>query len=219
VVELLSEVLTDNPGAANVLDLEEVNGMPLVLGGRVQIGYRASSPLGLSRAYIIYRVNEGPWSPLPLARVVADEQKVGRFIPEMGVFERYTQDQQVDFYWLPAVDPENEPAGLVAGGRVNFLENALKKMDRQGRPTKLELGDRVEFYVAVYDRKPGTRQDPVDRNAPGRPPGTSESRIKTVVSQSQLEDWARQRDQSRERLRRIEEAQRGVFGQPGAMTP
>ena len=213
LVELLTEVLTDTPLAPNVLELEEVNGMPLVLGGDVQIGYRARSPLGLARAYIIYRVNEGPWSPLPLAKVSADETKVGRFVPELGVFATYLSDQQVEFYLLPSRDPEHEPDGLTAGGRFNFKEAALKKIGNDGRPTKLEIGDRVELYVAVYDRKPGQQQDPINREGAGRVPGVSESRIKAVVTASQLEEWTRQRDQSRDRLRRIEDAQRGVFGQ------
>ena len=56
-----------------------------------------------------------------------------------------------------------------------------------------------------------------DRNlAPNRPPGRSESRIKTVVTQAQLQAWLEQRDQSRERLRKLEESQRGVFTRPGA---
>jgi hypothetical protein len=56
----------------------------------------------------------------------------------------------------------------------------------------------------VFDRNP----------APGRPAGRSESRIKTVVTQDQLQGWLDQHDQSRDKLRQIEERQRGVFGRP-----
>ena len=80
----------------------------------------------------------------------------------------------------------------------------MKKLTKDGNESKLEVGDRVEFYVAVYDRNPD----------PNRLPGKSESRIKAVVTIGQLEDWNRQRDQSRERLKQLEEKQRGVF-KPG----
>ena len=200
-VNLLPEVLKD-PRDPGPIDDYEVTGMPLVLGGRVQIGYSARSPLGLDRAFIMYRVNDAEsWTPYPLAPTVADLEKTGKFIPELGVFENSGEDGKVDFYRFPSPDIETEPPGLEAGGRYNFETAALNKKVN-GRETKLEVGDRVEFHVAVYDRNPD----------PNRPPGRSESRIKAVVTQSQLEDWNRQRDQSRERLRQLEERQRGVFG-------
>ncbi|MGL4423864.1 MAG: hypothetical protein ACRCZF_24630, partial [Gemmataceae bacterium] len=169
-------------------------------GGQVQIGYSARSPLGLARAIIQYRVNDGDWTALPLARTVADESKLGRFIPELGVFESSGPFGQVEFYPVPAADPESEPNGLEAGGRYNFQTAALTKK-LKGTVAKLEVGDRVEFYVEVFDRKP----------TPGRSGGKSESRFKVVVTQSQLEEWTRQKDQSRERLKQLEERQRGIF--------
>jgi hypothetical protein len=202
-VALLAEVLKD-PKEPGPLDDYEVTGMPLVLGGQVQVAYTARSPLGLSRAFVIYRVNEGDWTPLPLKDTVADPAVVGRFLPELGVFENSGPFGQVEFYRLPAADPDRDPPGLEAGGRYNFQTAALTKRLPDGNEAKLEIGDRVEFYVAVYDRNPD----------PARPAGKSESRIKAVVSQAALEDWNRQRDQSRERLRLIEERQQGVF-KPG----
>ncbi len=202
-VNLLPEILKD-PRDPGPIDDYEVTGMPLVLGGRVQIGYAARSPLGLARAFIMYRVNDSEtWTPYPLAPTVADLEKTGKFLPDLGVFENSGEDGKVDFYRFPSPDIESEPPGLEAGGRYNFETAALKKTVN-GRETKLEVGDRVEFHVAVFDRNPD----------PNRPPGRSESRIKAVVTQSQWEDWNRQRDQSRERLKQLEERQRGVFGGP-----
>ncbi len=200
-VNLLPEILKD-PRDPGPIDDYEVTGMPLVLGGRVQIGYAARSPLGLDRAFIMYRVNDSEsWTPYPLAPTVADLTKTGKFIPELGVFENSGEDGKVDFYRFPSPDIDSEPPGLEAGGRYNFETAALKKTVN-GKESKLEVGDRVEFHVAVYDRNPD----------PNRLPGRSESRIKAVVTQSQWEDWNRQRDQSRERLKQLEERQRGVFG-------
>jgi hypothetical protein len=183
--------------------------------------------------------DEAAWSALPLTSVTADESKVGRFVPELGLFQNYTYDQSVEFYPIPSADPESEPSGLAAGGKYVFRVEALTKQtpDKTGR-TKLEVGDRVEFYVAVYDRKYALLPEPERRRkellpsvppagAGGgsgdrpaaevgtglRPPGVSESRIKKVVSASEFQAWLDQRDRSKESLRRIEDVQRGVFGQ------
>ena len=203
-VQLLAEVLKD-PKDAGPLDDYDVTGMPLVPGGQVQVGYFARSPLGIQRARIAYRVNEGDWTYLPLTLTTADTTKVGAFVPDLGVFENSGPYGQIEFYPLPSKDVNQEPNGLEAGGRYNFQTAALTKIGPDGRPRKLELGDRVEFFVEAFDRNP----------APGRAGGRSESRIKSVVSQAQLDDWNRQRVQTAERLRTIEERQRGLFRQRG----
>lgn len=201
-VNLLQETLK-GPQDDGPLDDYEVNGMPLGVGGQVQVAYAARSPLGLSRARVMYRVNEGPWTPLPLKQVNADPAVVGRFLPELALFEKSGFSDSVEFFPIPAADPASEPDGLEAGGRYNFQTAALTKTTPSG-VAKLEVGDRVEFYVEAFDRNP----------APGRLPGRSESRIKTVVTQAQLQAWLDQHDQSRDKLRQIEERQRGVFGRP-----
>jgi hypothetical protein len=131
----------------------EVRGIPLILGGQIQIGYQARSSLGVARAAIIYRVNDGPWTLFNLKQVTADPEKVGRFRPELGVFESYDEVRNNEFYPIPANDPDTEPGGLVAGGRYNFLTAALVKTSKEGAVSKLAVGDRVEFRVVVYDLK------------------------------------------------------------------
>ncbi len=131
----------------------EVRGIPLILGGQIQIGYQARSALGVARAAIIYRVNDGQWTLFNLKQVTADPEKVGRFRPELGIFESYDEVKNNEFYPIPANDPDTEPSGLVAGGRYNFLTAALIKTAKDGTVSKLAVGDRVEFRVAVYDRK------------------------------------------------------------------
>jgi hypothetical protein len=220
-VTLNDEVLMHGSETA-ALDDFEVRGMPLVVGGQIQIGYTARSPLGCAKAYVVYRVNDGDWTLLGLTPVVANEEEVGKFRPDLGVFTSYDVDQNVEFYQIPSPDPDSEAPGLSAGGRYNFKTAALVKV-KNGQSTKLEVGDRVEFRVAVYDRKPG-QQIPVtqtelanrlpdQRVGLGRPAGYSESRIKAVVTTQAFDQWRDQQSRSRERLRDIERLQRGVFGQ------
>jgi hypothetical protein len=200
LVTLLQEVMKD-PKEFGPLEDFEVNGMPLVTGGQLQVAYTAKSPIGLRAAQLTYRVNEGPWTVLPLNLTTGDPEKVGRFLPEIGAFVESGPYGTVEFYLIPATDPNEAPSGLEAGGRLNFQTAALTKLDAGGAATRLEVGDRVEYFVEVFDRDP----------TPDRPPGRSETRIKPVVTQAQLEDWTRQRVQTADKLRMIEERQRGVF--------
>jgi hypothetical protein len=192
-VSLTDEVLI--PGwETGPLDDFEVRGMPLVVGGQIQMGYTAKSPLGLDQAFVVYRVNDSPWVALPLKKVEADEAQVGKFRPELGVFNSYDVDKNVEFYPLPTPNPDAEPAGMAAGGRYNFQTAALSKPGPDGATVPLEVGDRVEFRVGVYDRKPDRRIPITDLDAVAqlaekkggadRPAGYSESRIKTVVTQA-----------------------------------
>ena len=231
-VRLLSEVLKD-PAEDGPIDDFLVDGMPLRVGGRVQVGYSARSPLGLARAYLAYRVNDGPWAALPLAATTADEAKVGRFVPELGVFRGSGPFGQVEFYPIPAADPEQDPGGLVAGGRYDFKTSALKKTLKTYDGTKdvdLEIGDTVEVRVVAYDRHPGPVQPPTvpprqsgssaENDTPAavdsrRPGGWSpESRIKQVVSEAKFEAWRQEHTRTRVKLGELEQKQRAVFQEP-----
>jgi hypothetical protein len=231
-VRLLPEVLKD-PKEEGPIDDFLVDGMPLRLGGQVQVGYYAKSPLGLSKAFIVYRVNDGPWAALPLASTVADLNKLGKFLPELGVFTESGVYGQVEFYPIPALNPEQDPDGLTGGGRFNFKTSALKKRVKTGdvvKETELEVGDTVEIRVAVYDQHPGAIQPPTnlprttgsgdDTAKPlaadsRRPPGWSpESRIKQVVSDAKFEAWRQEHYRSRVKLNELEQKQRAVFTGP-----
>lgn len=204
-VKLLPEILKD-PREPGPFEDFAVDGMPLALGGRVQIGYTARSPLGIARAEIWYRVNPSsteptPWTRLPLKAVQPNPEQVGGFIRELGVFENSGPFGQVEFYAIPSADPESEPPGIEAGGRYNFETAALTKRRPDGSSAPLDVGDQVEFLVAAYDRRPGFRSIP----------GESASRIKAVVTSSQLDDWIGQLAQSRARLEELFLKQRRVF--------
>lgn len=237
-VRLLPEVLKD-PKEEGPLDDFRVDWMQLRLGGQIQVGYEAASPLGLDRAFLVYRVRSGDqwtaWTPLPLAPTVADEAKVGRFVPELGLFTESGPFGQVEFYRTPSPDPANVPPGLTAGGRVNFQTAALRKRKKVGdswEAVPLEIGDLVEVRVAVYDRNPAASQPPSqppfsesvstsEGNAaeppmkdPRRPAGWSASIFKRVVTEAEFET-DRERDYyQRVRLRELEEKQKRVFQQP-----
>jgi hypothetical protein len=234
-VTLLPEVLKD-PKEDGPLDDFDVSGMPLRVGGQVQVGYSARSPYGLSRAFVVYRVQSGdevgPWVPLPLANTVADENVVGPFQPALGVFRESGPFGQVEFYQLPSPDLDADPPGLQAGGRYNFQAAKLRKTVRKdGEPVEVPLavGDRVDFRVVVYDRHPGPARSPTSPPAdppvsgdvappalppdPRRPGGWSPVRSKLVVSDAEFEEWRQRQEAFRGRLAELESKQKQVFPQ------
>ena len=223
-VAFLAEALKD-PKEPGPLDDYLVDGMPLRLGGQVQVGYSAKSPLGVARVYLVYRVNDGPWTPLPLTPTVADAAKVGPFVPELGVFAESGPYGQVEFYSAPAQDPEAEPDGLVAGGRVNFKTASLRKLPPGSREAvPLEVGDTVEVRVCAYDRRPGAARpasDPPLLSGGGAAPATTdprrkagwtnETRVKTVVTDAKFDAWRQEHYRTRVKLGELEQRQRDVF--------
>ncbi len=227
-VRLLREIMKD-PLEKGPDDDFDVTGMPMTPFGRVQIGFKAHSPLGIAKVYIVYRVgrpaadgglNFGPWLFLPLAKTEADTAKVGPFLPDLGVFQKSGRNGSVEFYPIPSPDPDSEPDGLQAGGRYNFQAAALKRIESDGTESKLSPGDVVQFYVAAMDRNPArtrplTDPDP-DRDLetpvpPGRAIGWSEKRETAVVSLDRLQEWTQARDESKRRLAELETKQRDVF--------
>ena len=209
--------------------------MPLLLSGNgVPVIWSASSPFGIDEAYLIYRVRTGDiagrWEPLPLTRTTADESVVGSFILELGLFEQSGFGDQVEFYSIPSSDPEAEPSGLRAGGRVNFRINALAKR-RDGKDYPIEIGDVVEIKIAVYDRKPVDRvpviNPPEDRSSaadtrpkpgvdPRRKPGWSASLFKEVVTPTEFFAAQKRFREQNIRLRELEQSQRSVFRPEGS---
>ncbi|HEY8503573.1 MAG TPA: hypothetical protein VIL46_03255 [Gemmataceae bacterium] len=194
------------PGPGGELtDEAEVDGMPLPRGGSVRIAYYARSPLGLARARLAYRVNDGPWEYLPLAPVKAGPD-VGRFDTRRGAFENSGFRDEVEFYAIPSSSPDTVPDGLEGGGRFDFRTAALRKTLPDGSRTELQLKDQVEFVVEVFDRK----DDPDD---PGdREPGRSAARLKTVVDIREFYDWMAQTLENERRIRQLQERQQRVFG-------
>ena len=157
-------------------DEDIIEGLPIPIGGQVPIAFTCRSPQGVGKAFLRYRVNDrGPWVPLPL-KVVDADPKWGPFDPNRGTFAMAEYGQQVEFHPVPSPDRDTLPDYLTGGGRFDFQTAELTKVTEDGKLAKLEVGDRVEFYVEVYDRNP----------APNRPPGRSESRLKEILTPAEV---------------------------------
>ncbi|HEX4612141.1 MAG TPA: hypothetical protein VH092_28360, partial [Urbifossiella sp.] len=152
--------------------------------GPMQVIYAARSELGVGRVNLAYRVVPKGLDPaalpesvrdvqhprqdpagrvftrLPLKSTAADLKKVGRFVPDLGLFEksfagldRFARTRvQVEFYPIPSANPATEPGELEAGGRYNFLTDGLRKLRPDGTPARLEVGDTIELYMEVFDK-------------------------------------------------------------------
>lgn len=207
--------------------------------GPIQVIYSAQSDLGIGRANLAYRViprgepaeslhpRDDPagrvFTRLPLARVTADVKPLGRFVPELGLWEKSFAGlgrvdrarAKAEFYPLPSPNPATEPGELAAGGRLNFLTDGLRKAGTDGTVHKLAVGDTVEIYVEVFDKYAGYLEG---RKLPGppRPAGyTREARRKVVVTEDDARALTRARDEKnkklQDKLRDLAEDQRGVF--------
>lgn len=216
--------------------------------GPMQIIYSARSELGVGKVNLAYRVVPKGFDPqtlpeavrdvqhprqdpggmvftrLRLEPVTADLRKVGRWVPELGLFEKSfarlnplaRSRVQVEFYAVAAANPATEPGGLEAGGRYNFQTDGLRKRRADGTPGRLEVGDTIELYVEVFDRYSAWLEAKGGRP---RPAGyTREARRKTIVTEEDAELLTRQRDEAQrklqDKLRDLADDQRGVFQPP-----
>jgi hypothetical protein len=177
------------PGVGIAEDFE-VEGVPIPLGGAIRIAYTATHPYGLGRATLQYRVNEGQWQPFPLAEAPETTQ-TGPFDPRRGAFVNIKPADQVQFHAVPSRDPERQLPRTDGGGRFDFQTRGLPD---------LKIGDRVEFFVEVANRDPNSPQV-----------GRSETRLKTVVTVPQLVQWIDATLRQEDRIRQLEQKQRGVF--------
>lgn len=185
----------------------EVEGLPVLLGGPIRVGYSARSPLGLLNARLVYRINGGPERRLPLTLTETDG-KLGEFDLRRGKFEKMSFRDQVEFYPVPSPEQKLFPDGLDAGGQFNFQTAGLTKLISEGFPVELEVGDEIEFAVEVFDRKKLVQ--------PNRPPGRSETRVKVVVDGEDFTNWIQSLLATEDRIRRLRENQQQVFGDEGS---
>jgi hypothetical protein len=209
--------------------------------GPIQITYAARSELGIGRVNLAYRVipkgeepeslhprddpSERVFKRLPLSPYTADTAKVGKWVPDLGLFEwSYVRELgpprtyvsraersriQVELYKLPSADPATDPGELEAGGRYNFQTNGLKKTGSNAMLAKLEVGDTVEVYVEVFDKYAAYLEG---KKLPARQAGyTREPRRKTIVSEEDAEKLYEAHKRLQDKLRGIADDQRGIF--------
>jgi hypothetical protein len=104
--------------------------------------------------------------------------------------------EQIQFHAVPSADPALFPGRSEGGGRFDFQTRTIPG---------LKVGDKLELFIEVFDRNP----------QPGRPPGRSETRVKSIVTAEQFFQWVELTLEQERRIRQLEAKQRGVFDRPG----
>lgn len=191
-------------------DSFDLEGLPVMLGGKIRIPYRVDAPYSMSRAFILYRVlkkhesgnepvEEEKWIRLPLTEIKAGPES-GPFDLKVGVFKNMAFDQQVPFHAMPSTDPSTKLGRTMGGGRF-FLETKTLFDGTTTRP--LKSGDQIEYCVEIHaaHRVPEA----------SIPVGRSETRVSTVLEQKDFLAWIDQVGKEDERVRLLELKQKGVF--------
>ena len=181
------------------LEEHELDGVPIPLGGRFRIAYRAASRAGIARARLVFRVGDGAWKNLPLPETAASNG-MGDFMADFGVFARTTEAQEVPFHAMAETAATASPGRERAGGRFDF---------RIGPLGNVRAGDRIEYYIEVEDRRSPALV------------GRSSSRVKDVVVIDDYLGWLARREREQERLRELRTRQTAVFEGllPGTIPP
>ncbi|MBI3410459.1 MAG: hypothetical protein HY040_19140 [Planctomycetes bacterium] len=186
----------------------EVEGMPVPLGKDIRVAYVSHGPYGLGQARLLYRVlkkvesgndeaGPNPWIALPLQEVVGSEA-TGPFDPRLGVFQKSGPREQV--FFTAAQGPGSALPRSLGGGRFDFKTTGIP--DGKGDYLQLKIGDQIEFCIEIFADK--------DMKA-NRPTNRSESRVKTIVSDSEFALWLADAIQEERRLRELDAKQRGLF--------
>ncbi len=193
-VALLPEALPSRNG--QVSEDDEIEGIPILLGQRVPLAYECKASYGLSHARLRYRV-----IPRAVSRDDAGEPGEGEFLPlplgsRRGPSGRAFRERE--FFTLPSGDPD-QLGDLEGGGRYDFDSSGIP--NGKGGLLRLQEGDRIQFYVEVFGRAD-----------PEGVPGRSAVREKEVVNQRDFWAWIEKKEDHKERIRRLEEEQRGLAG-------
>jgi hypothetical protein len=185
-------------GSQSPTEDDEIEGIPLLLGQRVPIGYDCKAVYGLSHARLRYRV-----IPRSASREDDNEPTENDFLPlplgvPHGQTDKASKQARQEFYTTPSDDPD-QLDGTEGGGLVDFDSAGIP--DGKGGLLRLQEGDRIQFYVEVFGRA----------DAEGVP-GRSAVREKEVVNQKDFWAWIEKREDHKERIRSLEEKQRGMTG-------
>ncbi len=210
-------VVPEEPPQVNLLRVTfgsgadfDVEGLPVVIGGRIRIPYSATGAFGLGSAEVRYRVlkkhdsdkepvDDEPWIDLKMSDYPGEE-KDGYFDPKTGVFQNSKFDQQIGFHAVP--QQGSGDLGRTLGGGRYFLETKGLLDRKTGAPLKLKSGDQIEYCVKVYAMK---------RDKGPVPFGQSETRVSTMMDANEFLAWINQVGREDERVRQLEFDQRKVF--------
>jgi hypothetical protein len=195
-VALLPETLS--PRNAPPTEDDEIEGIPILLGQRVPIAYECKAMYGLSHARLRYRV-----IPHTASRDEEGEASDSEFLPlplgaPRGQPGKPSQKALEEFFAPPSDDPDTL-GGIKGGGRYDFDSAGIP--DGKGGLLKLQEGDRIQFYVEVFGRAD-----------PDGVPGRSAIREKEIVNQKDFWAWIEKKEDHKERIRQLEEQQRGIAG-------
>lgn len=91
-----------------------------------------------------------PWTPAVRSDLTIAQ--LGRFIPDLGLFERSAMSDAVEYYPLPSNTRGEDPPGLAAAGRYYLKVGGLTKKLPDGTEVPIEVGDQVEVFVEVTDK-------------------------------------------------------------------
>ncbi len=196
-VALMPETLASRDSQAPSED-DEIEGIPLLLGQRVPLAYECKAVYGLSHARLRYRV-----IPRTASRDEDSEPPESEFVPlPLGVAHgqagKAGKKAREEFFTRPSDDPDWLD-GTEGGGRYDFDSAGIP--DGKGGLLRLQEGDRIQFYVEVFGRAD-----------PDGVPGRSALREKEVVNQKDFWAWIEKKEDHKERIRALEEKQRGVSG-------
>jgi hypothetical protein len=172
---------------------DEIEGIPILLGQRVPLAYECKAVYGLSHARLRYRV-----IPRTASRDDEDNPAENEFMPLPLGTRRGAAGRQREFFLTPADDPDKLD-GVEGGGRYDFDSAGIP--DGKGGLLKLQEGDRIQFYVEVFGRAD-----------PDGVPGRSSIREKEIVNRKDFWAWIEKKEDHKERIRRLEENQRGLAG-------
>jgi hypothetical protein len=194
-----------------------LEGMPVPLGGRFKVEFTCRSDIGICTPYrrpgennrliepawLVYQVNEGPLNYLPL-REIPETAETGPYTVARASFANLDHQaralkNQVPFHARPAHEPGEIPR-LDGGGFFDVNTQDLRKLGADGKESKLELNDRISFWIEVYDCDP----------AVGREPGKSEIRVKTVRTPEEVAEIAQNAQREREAIQAITKRQQEI---------
>jgi hypothetical protein len=201
LVTLLMESVWRSTDAGTPED-REIEGIPIRLGQRFHLDYLCAHPYGLSHARLRYRVlkkgtddesappAEESFLPLPLGAPRGTAPATEEARREFELFRS---------------DPD-KVRGTHGRGAYDF--NSTSVADGKGNYFPLEVGDRIQYYVEVFSKAD-----------PNGQPGRSAIREKEVVSDKDFLAWLQKKDDQKERIRQLEEKQRGQASRTPPIRP